>query len=76
VLEFDELKTGRSSARVQMAVARVSHHLYRYQGYIGAVLLIGGVDVTGVHLYSCSPHGSVFKLLFGEFWSNGSAIWQ
>jgi len=72
-LEYDELKTGRSSARVQMAVSIASRHLHKYQGYIGAVLLIGGVDVTGVHLYSCSPHGSVFKLLFEANGSGGYA---
>ncbi|XP_058301810.1 proteasome subunit beta type-7 isoform X1 [Hylobates moloch] len=35
---------------------------YRYQGYIGAALVLGGVDVTGPHLYSIYPHGSTDKL--------------
>lgn len=34
----------------------------RYQGYIGAALVLGGVDVTGPHLYSIYPHGSTDKL--------------
>ncbi|KAF3821095.1 hypothetical protein GH733_011248 [Mirounga leonina] len=33
-----------------------------YQGYIGAALVLGGVDVTGPHLYSIYPHGSTDKL--------------
>lgn len=34
----------------------------RYQGYIGAALVLGGVDITGPHLYSIYPHGSTDKL--------------
>ncbi|KAG8141793.1 putative Proteasome subunit beta type protein [Naja naja] len=33
-----------------------------FQGYIGAALVLGGVDVTGFHLYSIYPHGSTDKL--------------
>jgi hypothetical protein len=42
----------------------------RYQGYIGAALVLGGVDVTGPHLYSIYPHGSTDKLPYvtmGEY---------
>lgn len=35
---------------------------HRYQGYIGAALVLGGVDVTGPHLYCIYPHGSTDKL--------------
>lgn len=34
----------------------------RYQGYISAALVLGGVDVTGPHLYTVYPHGSTDKL--------------
>ena len=34
----------------------------RYQGHISAALVLGGVDVTGPHLYSIHPHGSTDKL--------------
>ena len=34
----------------------------RYQGHIGSSLIVGGVDVTGAHLYSVYPHGSYDKL--------------
>lgn len=36
--------------------------LLRYQGYIGAALVLGGVDCNGPHLYSIYPHGSTDKL--------------
>lgn len=36
--------------------------IIRYQGYIGAALVLGGVDNTGPHLYSIHPHGSTDKL--------------
>lgn len=36
--------------------------LLRYQGYIGAALVLGGMDCNGPHLYSIYPHGSTDKL--------------
>ena len=35
---------------------------YRYQGHIGAALVLGGVDSTGPHLFTIHPHGSTDKL--------------
>lgn len=34
----------------------------RYQGHIGAALVLGGVDVNGPSLYTIAPHGSTDKL--------------
>ena len=34
----------------------------RYQGGIGAALVLGGVDATGAHLFTIHPHGSTDKL--------------
>lgn len=34
----------------------------RYQGQIGAALVLGGCDVTGPHLFTIAPHGSTDKL--------------
>lgn len=34
----------------------------RYQGHIGAALVLGGFDATGPHLYTVYPHGSTDKL--------------
>ena len=36
--------------------------LIRYQGGIGAALVLGGVDATGAHLFTIHPHGSTDKL--------------
>jgi 20S proteasome subunit beta 2 len=36
--------------------------LYRYQGNIGAALVLGGVDETGPNLFTVAPHGSTDKL--------------
>lgn len=32
------------------------------QGHVSAALVLGGVDVTGPHLYNIYPHGSSDKL--------------
>lgn len=34
----------------------------RYQGHVGAALVLGGVDSTGPHLFTVAPHGSTDKL--------------
>lgn len=36
--------------------------LHRYQGHIGAALVLGGVDATGPQLFTIHPHGSTDKL--------------
>lgn len=45
-LELHRLNTKRES-RVSQVEARLTNHLYRYQGHIGAALIVGGVDVKG-----------------------------
>lgn len=40
----------------------LKQHLFRYQGHIGAYLVIAGVDPTGVGLYTVHAHGSTDKL--------------
>jgi 20S proteasome subunit beta 2 len=43
----------------------LKQYLFRYQGHIGAALVLGGVDpVGGPQLYTVHPHGSVDKLPF------------
>lgn len=56
-LELHSLWTGRAP-RVVAALTHLKHHLYKYQGYIGAHLILAGVDCTGAHLYSVHAHGS------------------
>ncbi|XP_004641681.1 proteasome subunit beta type-7 [Octodon degus] len=60
-LELHSLTTGRLP-RVVTANRMLKQMLFRYQGYIGAALVLGGIDVTGPHLYSIYPHGSTDKL--------------
>jgi len=40
----------------------VKQMLFRYQGHIGTYLIMGGVDVTGPHLYEIAAHGSTAKV--------------
>ncbi|XP_063288432.1 proteasome subunit beta type-7 [Pelobates fuscus] len=60
-MELHSLSTGRLP-RVATANRMLKQMLFRYQGYIGAALVLGGVDCTGPHLYSIYPHGSTDKL--------------
>lgn len=48
-LELHRLNTKRES-RVSQVEARLCSHLFRYQGNIGAALIVGGVDVNGPQL--------------------------
>ncbi|XP_033096037.1 proteasome subunit beta type-7-like [Anneissia japonica] len=62
-MELHRLATGRED-RVVTANRMLKQYLFRYQGYIGAALVLGGVDIDGPHLYSIYPHGSTNKLPF------------
>ena len=62
-LELHRLNTGRE-ARVVTALTMLKQMLYKYQGHIGAALVLGGIDCTGPHLYTIAPHGSTDKLPF------------
>ncbi|KAG0224949.1 proteasome subunit beta type-7 [Mortierella sp. GBAus27b] len=62
-LELHRLSTGRQ-ARVVTAMTLLKQMLFRYQGHIGAALILGGVDLNGPHLYTIYPHGSTDKLPF------------
>ena len=60
-IELHRLNMGRVP-RVAAVNRLLKQMLFRYQGYIGAALVLGGVDPTGPHLYSIHPHGSTDKL--------------
>lgn len=60
-LELHKLYTNRV-VRVCTANQMLKQYLFRYQGYIGAALILGGVDVEGPQLYMIYPHGSSDKL--------------
>ena len=40
----------------------LKQHLFRYQGHIGAYLVVAGVDPTGPSLFTVHAHGSTDKL--------------
>lgn len=60
-MEIHRLNTG-TQVRVVTVVKRLSKMLYQYQGHIGCHLVLGGVDLTGPHLYQISAHGNTDKL--------------
>ncbi|PVD21936.1 hypothetical protein C0Q70_17739 [Pomacea canaliculata] len=60
-LELHRLNTGRVP-RVCTANRLLKQMLFRYHGFIGAALVLGGVDITGPHLYCIYPHGSTDML--------------
>jgi len=62
-LSLHRLASNRES-RVITAVTMLKNHLYRYQGYVGAYLVLGGVDCTGPHLWSIHAAGSVDSVPF------------
>ena len=54
----------RKQSRVLEALTMLKRHLYRYQGYVSAALVLGGVDVEGPFLATVAPHGSTDRLPF------------
>lgn len=60
-LELHSLSTGRTP-RVVTVMTLLKQHLFRYQGHIGAYLVVAGVDPTGVGLFTVHAHGSTDKL--------------
>ena len=60
-LELLRLSTGTQS-RVVASVTLLKRLLFKYQGHIGAHLVLGGVDATGPSLYQIYGHGSTAKL--------------
>ncbi|KAL6758146.1 nucleophile aminohydrolase [Haematococcus lacustris] len=77
-LELHRYGTGRSS-RVITAMTMLKQHLFKYQGHIGAALVLGGVDVNGPHLFTIYPHGSTDSLPFATMGSgslNAMAVFE
>ncbi|AJT76475.1 proteasome core particle subunit beta 2 [Saccharomyces cerevisiae] len=56
-IELHSLYTSREP-RVVSALQMLKQHLFKYQGHIGAYLIVAGVDPTGSHLFSIHAHGS------------------
>ncbi|KAF7973827.1 hypothetical protein HWV62_20424 [Athelia sp. TMB] len=60
-MELHSLSSGRKP-RVVTAMTMLKQYLFRYQGQVGAALVLGGVDSSGPHLFTIHPHGSTDKL--------------
>ncbi|KAF6774343.1 hypothetical protein AHF37_10524 [Paragonimus kellicotti] len=60
-VELHRLNSGRQP-RVILPLRLLKDYLFGYRGYVGAALILGGVDYSGPHLYSVAPHGSSDKL--------------
>ncbi|EJK60143.1 hypothetical protein THAOC_19555, partial [Thalassiosira oceanica] len=67
----DEHRGGQS--RVVTACTLLKRMLFRYQGYVSAALVLGGVDHHGPHLYQIYPHGSTGKLPYTTMGSGSLA---
>jgi 20S proteasome subunit beta 2 len=55
-LELQRLNSGRQT-RVSAYVTSTSKLLYKYQGHLGAHLIVGGYDILGPHLVMLSGEG-------------------
>jgi len=71
-IELLRLATG-TQPRVCTVVRRLSQMLFKYQGYVGCALVLGGVDFAGPHLYQIYPHGSTDMLPFTTMGSGSLA---
>lgn len=60
-LELHSMSVNRQP-RVVTAMTLLKQHLFKYQGHVGAYLIVGGVDPTGAQLMSIHAHGSTDKL--------------
>lgn len=71
-LELQRLNTGRQ-VPVVTANTLLKRMLFRYQGYVSAALVLGGVDRTGAYIYCIHPHGSTDKLPYATMGSGSLA---
>ncbi|KAL4629587.1 proteasome subunit beta type-7 [Arapaima gigas] len=55
--------------RLIMACRILQEFLFRHKGQISAMLLLGGVDITGPHIFTVGPFGSVNKAPFATMGS-------
>lgn len=67
-MELHRLNT-HTQPRVGMVVSVLSQELFKYMGYKGCALVLGGVDITGPSLYKVNPHGSTDRSPFATMGS-------
>ncbi|AMD22511.1 HHL259Cp [Eremothecium sinecaudum] len=71
-LELHSLYTDREP-RVVSALQKLKQHLFKYQGHIGAYLIVAGIDPTGPHLFSVQAHGSTDVVYYQSLGSGSLA---
>lgn len=71
-LELHRLNSGRQ-VRVVAANRLLRQYLFRYQGYVSAALVLGGVDINGPYLGTIAPHGSSDRLPYVSMGSGSLA---
>lgn len=71
-LELHRLNSGRQ-VRVAAANRLLRQYLFRYQGYVSAALVLGGVDINGPYLGTIAPHGSSDRLPYVSMGSGSLA---
>jgi 20S proteasome subunit beta 2 len=71
-LRLHQLSSHRTN-RTITALTMLKTHLFKYQGNIGAALVLGGFDEEGAHLYTVYPHGSSDSLPFATMGSGSLA---
>lgn len=71
-IELMRLET-KTQPRADTVVRRLSSMLFKYQGYVGCALVLGGMDINGPHLYQIYPHGSTDQLPFTTMGSGSLA---
>jgi len=72
-LALHRLNTGRDKVPIVAANMMLKQMLFRYRGFIGAALVLGGVDSNGPCIYSIHPHGSTDKLPYATMGSGSLA---
>lgn len=71
-LELLRLNSDRQQ-KVATANRLFKQMLFRYQGHVGAYLILGGVDFFGPHLYTIHAHGSTSKVPYTSMGSGSLA---
>lgn len=77
-LKLHRYATKRES-QIASALTLLKSHLFQYQGYVSAALVLGGVDLHGPHLFTVYPHGSTDSLPFATMGSgslNAMAVFE
>lgn len=72
-MELLRMNMGGAQSRLATACTLLKRMLFRYQGQIGAALVLGGCDANGPHIYQIYPHGSTAKLPYTTMGSGSLA---